>query len=219
MPAASGSFRNLCTGCHTPSYVLQFRFDEDGWNKIIDMMKVVPNSGVYPGQSQAERDHRLPPESSSRPISPAPAVRARARSRSRRGRGRRARPPARCGRSTTCPLVPEAGIGTKYQTNDGTDWSLGTTSKIGLITHDGGMDFDGNLWFTSNNPNRLATVGRVDAKTGEVKLLKVARNDGLAANAHGLARDQHGQFLVRRQSRPPQPRQARSQDREDRPST
>src|SRR5262249_29786198 len=25
-------FRNMCTGCHTPSYVLQFRFDEDGWN-------------------------------------------------------------------------------------------------------------------------------------------------------------------------------------------
>ena len=23
-------FRNACTGCHTPSYVLQFRFDADG---------------------------------------------------------------------------------------------------------------------------------------------------------------------------------------------
>ena len=70
----------------------------------------------------------------------------------------------------------------------------GTTSKLGLITHDGGMDFDGNLWFTSNNPNRKVTVGRVDAKTGEVKLLKVNRNDGLAANAHGLVRDQQGNF-------------------------
>ena len=28
--------------------MLQFRFDEDGWNKIIDLMKVVPNTGVYP---------------------------------------------------------------------------------------------------------------------------------------------------------------------------
>ena len=92
------------------------------------------------------------------------------------------------------PMVPESGIGTAYQTNDGTDWSLGTTSKLGLITHDGGMDFDGNLWFTSNNPNRQATVGRVDGKTGAVKLLKVNRNDGLAANAHGLVRDQQGIF-------------------------
>ena len=41
-------FRNACTGCHTPSYVLQFRFDEDGWSKIIDLMKVVPNTGVLP---------------------------------------------------------------------------------------------------------------------------------------------------------------------------
>jgi streptogramin lyase len=92
------------------------------------------------------------------------------------------------------PMVPEAGIGTTYQTNDGTDWSLGTASKLGLITHDGGMDFDGNLWFTSNNPNRLVTVGRVDGKSGEVKFLKVNRNDGLAANAHGLVRDQQGMF-------------------------
>ena len=46
-------FTNNCTGCHTPSYVLQFRFDEDGWSKIIDMMKVVPNSGVYPAKPKA----------------------------------------------------------------------------------------------------------------------------------------------------------------------
>ena len=52
------------------------------------------------------------------------------------------------------PTDPDAGIRTKYQTNDGTDWALGTTSKLALITHDGGMDFDGNLWFTSNAPNR-----------------------------------------------------------------
>ena len=56
------------------------------------------------------------------------------------------------------------------------------------------MDFDGNLWFTSNNPNRQVTVGKVDGKTGAVKLLKVNRNDGLAANAHGLVRDQQGIF-------------------------
>ena len=42
-------FTNNCTACHTPSYVLQFRFDEAGWNKIIDLMKVVPNNGVHPG--------------------------------------------------------------------------------------------------------------------------------------------------------------------------
>ena len=47
------------------------------------------------------------------------------------------------------------------------------------------MDLDGNLWFTTNAPNRLSTVGRVDGKTGEVKFLKVPRNDGLAAPRTG----------------------------------
>ena len=42
-------FMNNCTGCHPPGYILQFRFDEPGWNKVIDLMKVVPGTGVYPG--------------------------------------------------------------------------------------------------------------------------------------------------------------------------
>ena len=36
--------RNNCTGCHTPSYMLQHRFDEAGWNAIIELMK---NANVY----------------------------------------------------------------------------------------------------------------------------------------------------------------------------
>jgi len=186
-------FRNNCTGCHSPSYVLQFRFDEDGWNKIIDLMKVVPNSGVYPANPKPNALIDFHQKDLA-----AYLARARGPGESSLKITPRARPASEAARVVwtlyDLPMVPEAGIGTPVQTNDGTDWSLGTTSKLGLITHDGGMDFDGNLWFTSNNPNRLATVGRVDAKTGEVKLLKVNRNDGLAANAHGLVRDQQGIF-------------------------
>jgi len=65
-------FMNNCTGCHSTSYALQFRFDEAGWNKIIDLMKVVPVTGVYPGRMQrptrswnATRN-RLPPTSRAR---------------------------------------------------------------------------------------------------------------------------------------------------------
>ena len=36
---------NQCNGCHTPSYPLQFRFDEQGWSKIIDLMKVIGGGG------------------------------------------------------------------------------------------------------------------------------------------------------------------------------
>src|SRR6266478_8760677 len=35
-------FHNQCTGCHTPGYPLQFKFDEAGWTKVIAFMKVIP---------------------------------------------------------------------------------------------------------------------------------------------------------------------------------
>ena len=40
---------NNCTGCHTPNYPLQHKFDAAGWSGIIDLMKHVNVSGVYLG--------------------------------------------------------------------------------------------------------------------------------------------------------------------------
>src|SRR3954454_889344 len=48
-------FMNQCTGCHAPNYPLQFRFDEEGWSKIIDLMKVVQNTGAYPANPKANQ--------------------------------------------------------------------------------------------------------------------------------------------------------------------
>jgi streptogramin lyase len=187
-------FRNNCTGCHTPSYPLQFRFDEAGWNAIIELMKRVNVAGVYQGPdskpsaildfNQKELAAYLArargPEESSLKIKPRP------------------RPSGEAARAVfteyDLPLNPDLNLGTTYQTNDGADWTLATTSKWGILPHDAGMDFEGNLWFTSNNPNRVVTVGRVDPKTGEVRFLKVDGAKGLAANAHGLARDANGVF-------------------------
>ena len=39
--------RNNCTSCHTPSYPLQHRFDETGWNAVIQTMKSINVYGVY----------------------------------------------------------------------------------------------------------------------------------------------------------------------------
>jgi streptogramin lyase len=84
--------------------------------------------------------------------------------------------------------------GDQVADNDGTNWALGTPSKAGLIVHDDAMDFDGNVWFTSNSTNSLVTVGKVDTKTGEVTYKKVPRaaNPNLAAPTHGIARDGQG---------------------------
>src|SRR5712672_3230747 len=44
-------FRNNCTSCHTPSYTLQHRFDENGWHAIIQAMKLINVYGFYRGPS------------------------------------------------------------------------------------------------------------------------------------------------------------------------
>jgi streptogramin lyase len=187
-------FMNNCTGCHATSYPLQFRFDEAGWSKIISLMKVVPVTGVYPGPNGK------PNQILDRDQKPLAAYLARAR-----GPGEssmkvppRARPTGDAARAVwtlyDLPLNPDAGIGTRYNPNDGTDWTLGTTSKLGELPHDGGMGFDGTIYFTCNNPNRNVTIGKVDPGTGAVKFLKADAENGRAATAHGLVRDAEGNF-------------------------
>jgi len=186
-------FTNQCTGCHSPGYVLQFRFDEPGWNKIINLMKMVANTGVMPQNPKANGII----EHSQKELA-AYLARARGPGESSIKVAQRPRPSGEAARAVwtlyDLPLNPDTGIGTKYNNNDGTDWSLGTTSKIGQLPHDGGMGLDGNLYYTVNNPNKYVTVGKVDTKTGEVKYLKVNNTAGTAATAHGLTRDAEGNF-------------------------
>jgi len=189
-------FTNQCTGCHSPGYPLQFKFDEAGWNKIIILMKQVANTGVLPPNAKPnaliEHDQKA---------LAAYLARARGPGESSMKFTARPRPTGEAARAVwqlyELPLNPDTGIGihqVKYNPNDGTDWSLGTTSKLGQLPHDGGMGLDGNLYYTVNNPNKSVTVGKVDTKTGEVKYLKVTNNQGTAATAHGLVRDGEGNF-------------------------
>ena len=184
-------FMNQCTGCHTPSYTLQFRFDEGGWNRIINLMKTVNNRGV-PQQGQNNQIIALNQKDLA-------AYLARVRGPGESPKIKeRARPTGEAARAVwtlyDVPLNQDVGIGTPYQVNDGTNWALGTPSYLMMIMHDGGMDLDGNLWFTSNAFNKNVSLGRIDAKTGDVKHFRVNRNDGRAANTHGLTRDNEGNF-------------------------
>jgi streptogramin lyase len=185
-------FMNNCTGCHSTSYALQFRFDEAGWNHIIDLMKIVPVTGVYPGPN-AKPNQIL--QKHQKQLA-AYLARARGPGESSMKIAARPRPAGEAARAVwtlyDLPLNPEAGVGTRYQTNDGTDWALGTTSKLGILPHDGALGLDGAIYFTSNNPNRGVTIGKVDPATGAVKYLKAGAANGLAAPSHGLARDRAG---------------------------
>jgi len=92
------------------------------------------------------------------------------------------------------PNTSSAVVPSSEPTNDGSDWSLGTPSgtngRYGV--HDAQADFDGNLWFTYSFPSRTTTVGRIDAKTGEVKNFKLDDVRGFAIGTHGITRDERG---------------------------
>ena len=187
-------FMNNCTGCHASSYILQFRFDEAGWSKIINLMKVVPVTGVYPGPNK--KPTRILDYNQKELASY--LARARGPGETSMKFVARPRPTGEAARAVwklyDLPLNPDAGIGTKYAENDGTDWALGSTSKLGQMPHDGGMGLDGTLYYTINNENTSGSIGRVDTKTGQVSYLKVDSEEGTAANSHGLTRDAKGNF-------------------------
>jgi streptogramin lyase len=183
--------RNNCTSCHTPSYTMQHRFSEEGWNAIIGAMKSINVYGIYRANApvnpvldfhQAELAHYL--AKARGPGENAFRIKSRPRP-----SGEAARVVFR---EYDIPLNPDQDLPAKAPPNDGSDWSKGTTSRVGSMPHDAAPDLDGNLWFAVVAPTKRATVGRIDPKTGDIKYYRVAGQRGLAANAHGLIRDAQG---------------------------
>jgi streptogramin lyase len=180
-----------CTGCHQPNFPLQHHFDEVGWSAILDLMKNVNVSGVYLGpdhKPQGMIDHHQKDLA---------AYLARAR-----GPGStlkyatRPRPSGETARVVIkeydVPFEADLDVSANDPMTDGSDWLNGTPSRRGSLVHDAWADLDGNLWFTSNVPNHLTSIGRIDVKSGEVKMFKVPGANGLAANTHGMTRDPSG---------------------------
>ena len=52
---------NNCNSCHPAGYALQFRFNEEGWSKVIDLMKVIGNTGVPGTQVNEIIEHNQKP--------------------------------------------------------------------------------------------------------------------------------------------------------------
>jgi streptogramin lyase len=187
-------FRNACTSCHQPNYILQNRFDADGWTAMLDLMKRVNVGGGYQGANSE----------------PAPVIESHEKELAAylakvRGPGPtamkfkvRPRPTGEAARVVfteyDVPVIGEGDSVSKYVSNNGSDWSIGTPSSLNGAhgVHDAQADLNGNIWFSYNVPNRIITIGRVDAATGEVKTFKIDGLHGMAANGHGMTRDQHG---------------------------
>ena len=187
--------QNNCTACHTPSYILQHKFDEAGWNAIINLMKHVNVSGIYQGAG-----HKASPvlDHNQKQLA-AYLARARGPGETSMKFNLRPRPSGEAARVVftdyEAPPDPDVGLPYKVLTNNGTDWSLGTPSYVypGFGVHDAWIDQSGtSVYFTCNIPNSVLTLGKFDLKTGAFKPLKVAASNGLAAPSHGITRDPNG---------------------------
>ena len=187
-------FRNNCTSCHQPNYILQNRFDREGWTSIMNLMKQISIVGPFLGDDSAPDPHIQFYEKELA----AYLERMRGPGPSAMNLKPRPRPSGFSARAVfteyDVPLDPAVSHETKYVTNDGSDWSLGTPSNtngaIGI--HDAQADLRGNIWFTYNMPSADITYGKIDAQTGDVKFFKLPGKGGLAAASHGMMRDPQG---------------------------
>jgi streptogramin lyase len=187
-------FRNSCTSCHQPNYILQEHFDVAGWTAILDLMKRVNVAGGYLG----DKSEPAPIIDFHEKELAAYLARISGPQSSALNFKLRPRPAGEAARAVfteyDVPIAPDEKSGTEHVSNDGSDWSLGTPSSLSGAhgIHDAQADLNGNIWFSYNVANHDISLGRVDAKTGAVKTFKVPGLHGLAANGHGLTRDQRG---------------------------
>jgi streptogramin lyase len=181
--------RKNCTGCHTASYPLQHRFDEEGWNRILNLMKHVNVLGTYQGPN-----HKPTPniEFHQKQLA-AYLARARGPGETSMKFKLRPRPTGEAARVAykEYDFPVEGG---HSPSNDGSDWSLGTPSGMNHVNgvHDAQADFDGNIWFTYAHPGFETTVGKIDTKTGATKSFKLEDVKGFATGSHGITRDEKG---------------------------
>ena len=183
-------FRNNCSGCHTPNFVLQNRFDEAGWRKIIDVMETV---GIYGNPPSPDR-------------APQPLIRQykdelAAYLAKMRGPGPSPiqfktypRPRGEAARVVITEYdYPSSADTSKYVTHDGSDWMEGVPSAYEARgSHDAEVDADGFVWIADSQDNRVRTVARLDPSTGEIRNFKFDGQYGMAQGSHGIVIDQKG---------------------------
>jgi streptogramin lyase len=186
--------RSTCSDCHTPGYALQQRFDLNGWRSVLNVMERISIDGTYRGDhAQAQPDLAAHKEQLAQFL-----TRIRGPS---AGGPHWPIPPRPSGdvtavvfREYAIPVDADVDPHADFAANDGTNWSDGMPSQLipGYQPHDAVADLQGNLWFTNPVPSHQATFGRIDGKTGEVKLFKLPGHAGFLATTHGLTRDRAG---------------------------
>ncbi len=169
-------FQKNCTYCHETSTALRDRFDQQGWENIVDAM--------LNGFSAAPR----------RELSPAFKELATYLAEMRGPGPSPMKPPAQLFRpkgEATLPVVflyDVEYVGGGFSPLNGSDWRYGPASSAGGAAgmHDSAIDSDGNFWLTSTRASAARTIARVDGKTGKTTDFKVPLPNGQAAVSHGI---------------------------------
>ena len=160
--------RNNCTGCHTPSYILQHKFDADGSSRIIDLMKNVNVSGVYIGH---ERKPNGVLEYNQKELA-AYLARARGPGESSMKMKLRPRPSGETARAVIkeydVPIQQDGGFPASSRSRTAATGRKARRRASARWCTTPGPISTAISGFTSNVPNKN-TIGRVDAKTGETK--------------------------------------------------
>ena len=181
------AYKNNCTGCHTASYTLQNRWDQNGWGILVDLMSVFPSSGVPVPAMRPTPDRRGTPSIN--------AYRDELAEYLGRARGATQIKPNLLPRPTgaqTQVVITEFDLPRPDRPNpagDGSDWSLGTPSRIlGRAAHDVWLDAQGNVWLADDMvPGR--TFGKLDPRTGDVTNYAVKGPDGKSIGTHSVVVD------------------------------
>ena len=194
-------FANNCTGCHTASWPLQNRWDEQGWGNFIDLMAVYPSHGNIPTPAMVE-DTAVG----------LPMMRAyRDELAQYLGRARGAAElsdlkllPRPTGEATQVVITefdfPRTDNNRLAKIHDGSDWSLGTpTRHVGRAAHDIWIAPDGNIW-VADDQVPLRTTAKLDPRTGKVTDYYLKDEHGNSYHTHSVWGDSKGNVWL--QSRP-----------------
>jgi streptogramin lyase len=189
-------FKHSCIGCHPSNYILQNKFDEESWTSILNLMRHETGPGIAGGADQAPN-----------PIIQYEEKELAAYLARMRGPGTspmkftvQPRPTGEAARVVFTEYdIPidwswDKELEGKVGLNDGSDWSLGAPSGLNGVrgVHDAQADMNGNIWFAFHSESTKRTIGRIDAKTGEVKNFTLPGESGLVAMGHAFTMDQRG---------------------------
>jgi streptogramin lyase len=188
-------FMRNCTSCHGANVALQSKFDEQGWEAIINAMSRTNTSGGFRPEDQRPN-----------PIMTYFKKDLAAYLAEMRGPGpspMQLKVPERPTGDAVLPVIYSYDLpmeeGGGYDLNNGNDWTFGPSmgSGGGQGGHDAQVDPNGNIWFTYNEADSVdRTVGKVNGKTGEVTNIKYPGKDGHAATTHGIALAHDGMIWV-----------------------